>query len=171
MWTCARQIFSSKWSSGWATLTAAWIPSSTPATTASSSWHSSASYDASVTSVNVPDGVPTITAPPTSAPPDTRAKAQQITTLAAWTAASVLCPPQPAQAPATWAKVFHLALKGKHYISGGAPPQLPPHPTCCLAGLQTASRELWEGREEEGNQLRGLLVVFSLSPLGRIETR
>lgn len=171
MWTCAHQMSSSKWSSGWATSTAAWTPSSTPATTASSSLPSSASSNASVISVNVPAGGRTTTVPPTSAPLETRAKAQRITTPAAWTAASVPCPPRPVRAPATWARDSHPAPKGKHYTSGGPPPRLPPHPTCCPAALQTSSREPWEGRWEEGKQARRRLGVFSLSPLGRIETR
>ena len=171
MWTCGHLMSSSKWSSGWATSTAVWTPSSTPATTASSSWPSSASWSASVISVNVLAGGRTTTVPPTSAPLEIHAKAQRITTPAAWMAASVPCRPQQVQAPATWARVSHPAPKGKHYTSGGPPPRLPPHPTCCPAALQTSSREPLEGRWEEGKQVRRRLGVFSLSPLGRIETR
>lgn len=171
MQTCAHLKRSLKWSFGWATSTAVWTPSSTLATTVSSSWPSSASCDASVTSANVLAGAHTITAPQTSAPPEIHAKALQTTTRAAWTAASAPCLLLPVQAPATWVRVFHLALRERHYTSGGQPHLLPPHLICCLAALQTSSRELWEGREGEENQLRRQLVVFSLSPLGRTETR
>lgn len=145
MWTCGLLKSSLKSSSGWATSTAAWTPSSTPATTGSSSWPSSESSGASVTSGSAQASRPTTTAPPTSAPLDTRAKAQQTTTPAAWTAASAPCPPlpAPAPAPATWAGVSHPALKGKCSTSGAPPPHHLPHPKCCLAAPVAASRELW----------------------------
>lgn len=146
MQTCGHLIPSSRWSFGWATSTAVWTPSSTLATIVSSSWPSSASWDASVTSANVLAGAHTITAPQTLAPRGTHARALRITTPAAWTAASVPCRLLPVQAPATWVRVSHPALRERHYTSGEHPPQLPPRLICCLAALQTTNRELWEGR-------------------------
>lgn len=169
MWTCALLKSSSKSSSGWATSTAAWTPSSTPVTTGSLSWLSSVSSGASVASRSAQASRPTTTAPPTSAPPETHAKAQQTTTPAAWMAASAPCPPQPAPAPApaTWAGVSHLALKGKCSISGAPPPHHPPRPSCCLAAPLTASRELWGETWGEPKHLRRWAEESSASPLQR----
>lgn len=170
MWTCALLKSSLKSSSGWATSTAAWTLSSTPATTGSSSWPSSVSSGASVTSGSAQASRPTTTALPTSAPLDTRAKAQQTTTPAAWMAASAPCPPRPAPAPATWAGVSHPAPKGKCSTSGAPPPHHPPLPSCCLAAQETASRELWGETWGELKHLRRWAEGSSASPLQRTGT-
>lgn len=171
MWTCALLKYSSKSSSGWATSTAAWTPSSTPATTGSSSWPSSASSGVSVTSGSALASRPTTTAPPTSAPLDTRAKAPQTTTPAAWTAASAPCPPRPAPVPATWAGGCRLAPKEKCCTPGAPLPHHRPDPSCCLATLVTASKEVWGENWGEPRCLKRWAEGSSVSPLQRTGTR
>lgn len=170
MCICGHLRPSSKSSSGWATSTAAWIPSSTPVTAASSSWPSSGSWGATAISRNAPAGERTTTAPPPSAPLETHGRAQRITPPTGWTGVSAPCRRLPAPAPATWARASLRAQREKRCTFGEPPPQHPPHPTCCLAARQTASREAWEATAERGNGQRGPLEVCFLSPLGTLRT-
>lgn len=171
MWTCDLPRSSSKSSSGSGTSTAAWTPSSIPATAVSSSWPSFGSSGASVTSRNVLAGGPTTTAPPPSAPLETHAKAPPITPPAGWTEASAPCRPPPVPAPATWARASLRVPRGRRCTSGGPQPRLSPLPTCCPAARPTASRELWEGRSGTGKHPRRQLEAFSPFLLGTLRTK